>query len=105
MFTHHVALTLKADSTAALTRQVKKQILPILQAQKGFCQEITIIAPDRLTAVMESSWKTLEDAKNYNRTAYLDVLRIFSEVVTTLPKARTFKSLKTNSWQIHKKAA
>lgn len=105
MFTHQVELKLRANSTEALTRKINKIILPILRAQKGFYQEITIVAPDRLTAILESHWNTFEDANNYKRTGYLDVLRVLSEVVTTLPKARTFQASESALNSINKKAA
>lgn len=105
MFTHQVALRLRADSTEALTRKVNKLILPILRAQDGFCQEITIVAPDRLTAILETHWTTLNDAKNFNRTGYLDVLRVLSEVVIALPRARTFQAAEMTLQSINQKAA
>lgn len=105
MFIHQVELKLRADSAEKLTGKINKIILPILRAQKGFCQEITIVAPDRLTAILESHWKTPEDAENYNRNGYLDVLRILSEVVTALPKARRFQGSESAFLSINKKAA
>jgi predicted nucleic acid-binding protein len=105
MFTHQVALKLRADSAEVFTRKVNKIILPMLRAQEGFCQEITIVAPDRLTAILETHWKTLDNAKNYNRNGYLDVLRVLSEVVVALPRARTFQAAETTFQSINQKAA
>lgn len=105
MFTHQVALRLRADSTEALTRKINKIILPILRAQDGFRQEITIVAPDRLTAILETYWNTLDEAKNYNRNGYLEVLRVLSDVVIALPRARTFQAAETTLQSINQIAA
>ncbi|HET9529792.1 MAG TPA: hypothetical protein VFQ92_05530 [Blastocatellia bacterium] len=91
MFTRNVILNLKAHSAPDLTRLIEKEIVPILRKQKGFRDEITLVAPERSEAVAISFWETKEDAEAYNRTAYPEVLKIMSKVVEGTPKLETFE--------------
>lgn len=102
MFIRNVTLNLKAHSAPDLTRLFEKEIVPLLRKQKGFRDEITLVAPERLEAVAISFWETKEDAEAYNRTAYPEVLKILSKVVEGTPKLETFEL--SNS-TIHKVAA
>jgi hypothetical protein len=44
MFTHHVAMNLKANSGTELARVSETEIIPLLRKQKGFRSEITTVA-------------------------------------------------------------
>ncbi len=91
MFTRHVIMQLKANAASEFTRTVEKEVLPMLRKQKGFRDEITLIAPDRLEAVSTSFWDTAEDAEEFNLSAYPAVLESLSRVVEKNPKAVTFE--------------
>jgi hypothetical protein len=89
MFTRNI--TLKAHSLPDLTRLIEKEIIPLLSKQKGFRDEITLVAPERSQAVAISFWETKDDAEAYNRTAYPEVLKILSKVIEGTPKLETFE--------------
>ena len=91
MFGRQVTLKLKTDSAAELTRIAEKEILPILRKQKGFRDETTLIAPERLEAIANSFWDTKADAEAYDRTAYADVLKTLSNVIDGTPTVKTFE--------------
>jgi len=91
MFGRQVTLKLKTDSAAELTRIAEKEILPILRKQKGFRDESTFIAPERLEAIANSFWDTKADAEAYDRTAYADVLKTLSNVIDGTPTVKTFE--------------
>ena len=84
-------MKLKADSAAELTRIVEIEILPILRRQKGFRDETTFIAPERLEAIANSIWDTKADAEAYERTAYAEVLKSLSNVIDGTPSVKTFE--------------
>src|SRR4030095_8412220 len=63
MFGRQVTLKIKADSATELTRITENEIIAILRKQKGFRDETTFIAPDRLEAVANSFWDTKADAE------------------------------------------
>ena len=91
MFGRQVTLKLKANSAAELTRIADAEILPILRKQKGFRDEITFIAPERLEAIANSFWDTKADAEAYDRTAYPEVLKALSNVIDGTPTVKTFE--------------
>ena len=91
MFGRQVTLKLKTNSATELTRIAETEILPILRKQKGFRDETTFIAPERLEAVANSFWDTKADAEAYNHTAYPDVLKTLSNVIDGTPTVKTFE--------------
>ena len=105
MFTRHVTMKLKANSAAELTRTIEKEILPLLRKQKGFRDEITLVAPERSEAVALSFWDTQEGAEAYNRTGYPEVLKALSKVLEGSPKVQTFEVSNSTLHKIAAKAA
>jgi hypothetical protein len=91
MFGRQVTLKLKANSASELTRIADNEIIPILRKQKGFCDETTLIAPERSEAIANSFWDTKEDAEAYNRTGYPEVLKTLSNVIEGTPVVKTFE--------------
>ncbi|HEV8717605.1 MAG TPA: hypothetical protein VGX03_32880 [Candidatus Binatia bacterium] len=91
MFNRHVTMQIKANSAAELTRIVEKEIVPLLRKQKGFRDEVTLVAPERSQAVGNSFWDTKEDAEAYSRTGYPQVLKALSKVVEGTPRVETFE--------------
>jgi heme-degrading monooxygenase HmoA len=91
MFTRHVTMKLKANSAAEFNRIIENKVLPMLRKQKGFRDEIILIAPERSEAVGNSFWDTKEDAQVYNSTGYPELLKTLSTVVEGTPKVETFE--------------
>jgi heme-degrading monooxygenase HmoA len=105
MFTRHVTMKLKANSAAEFSRTIEKDILPLLLKQKGFRDEITLVAPGRSEVVALSFWDTKEGAEAYNRTGYPEVLKALSKVVEGSPKVQTFEVSNSTFHKIAAKAA
>ncbi len=91
MFTRTLTLKLKPNVVQDFTRLNENEIIPLLRKQKGFRDEITFVAPERSEALAISLWDTKENAENYNRTTYPEVLKIMSKVVEGTPKVETFE--------------
>jgi heme-degrading monooxygenase HmoA len=91
MFTRQVTMRLKRNAALELTKTLEAVIVPLLRKQKGFRDEITFVAPERLEAVCVSLWDTKEDAEAYNRAAYPEALQHLSHVVEKNPKVQTFE--------------
>ena len=85
MFTRHVIMTLKPDTTAAFTDVIEGKVLPLLRKQKGFRDLITFLAPDRSEAIAISFWDTKEAAEAYNASGYSEVLKTLSNLVEGTP--------------------
>ena len=100
MFTRHVTAKLKANSAAQFTRAIENDIIPLLRQQKGFRDEITLVAPERAEALSITFWETKEDAEAYHRTKYPEVLKTLSTVVEGTPKVETFEVITSTIHQL-----
>ena len=105
MYTRNVSMKLKADSMKEFTRTLENEVIPVLRKQKGFKDEITLVAPERNDAVAISFWDRKEDAEVYNREKYPDILKTLSKVVEGTPKVESFEVANSTSHQIAAKAA
>jgi hypothetical protein len=90
MYTRKLRIKLRTDTVQEFRYLLEHKVIPLLRAQKGFQDEITLVASDRNEAIAISFWNNQEDADAYNHIAYLDVLRVLSKVVESLPIVETF---------------
>ena len=91
MFGRQVTMQLKADSSGELTHLNDSVIIPLMRKQKGFVDQTTLIAPERLEAVTSSFWATKEDAEAYSLTTYSDVLQKLATVLDGTPIVKFFE--------------
>jgi len=98
-------MKLKANSAQEFTRTLENEVIPVLRKQKGFKDEITLVAPERNDAVAISFWDKKEDAEAYNREKYPEVLKTLSKVVDGTPRVESFEVANSTSHQIAAKAA
>jgi heme-degrading monooxygenase HmoA len=98
-------MKLKADSAKEFTRMLENEVIPMLRKQKGFKDEITLVAPERNEAVAISFWDKKENAEAYNREKYPEILKTLSRLVDGTPKVETFEVANSTSHQIAAKAA
>ena len=102
MFARRVSMHLKPNSTAEFTQKLEKEIIPLLQKQKGFQDEIMFVNPAGTEAFGLSLWDKAENAEVYNRATYPEVAKILAKLVEGTPKVETYEV--TNS-TYHKIAA
>jgi heme-degrading monooxygenase HmoA len=105
MYARNVRIKLKADGAPEFARLLEKEIIPLLRKQKGFRDEITLVAPERNEAVAISFWDRKEDAEVYNREQYPEILKTLSKVVEGTPRVESFEVANSTSHQIAAKAA
>jgi heme-degrading monooxygenase HmoA len=105
MYTRNVSMKLKTNSVQEFTRTLEKEIIPVLRKQKGFKDEITLVAQERNEAVAISFWDKKEDAESYNREKYPEILKTLSKVVEGTPRVESFEVANSTSHQIAAKAA
>ena len=103
MFARHVSMHLKPNTRAEFTQTIEKEIIPLLQKQQGFQDEITFHAPGAGTEVVAISlWEQKENAEAYGRGTYSDVLKAMAKVVEGSPQVQT-SEVSNSTW--HKVAA
>ena len=105
MFARHVTLKLKSNSAQQITSAIKNEVLPLLHKQKGFRDEVTLVAPERSECVAISFWETKEDAQAYASAVYPQVLKTLSTVVEGTPKVETFEVASSTIHKIATKGA
>jgi heme-degrading monooxygenase HmoA len=95
-------MRLKPNAVSEFNRTLEKEVLPLLQKQKGFRDELTLVSPNGSEVVGISLWDQKQDAEAYNRAAYPEVQRILSKLIEGTPQVQTYEvSLSTT----HKIAA
>ncbi len=91
MYARNVSIHLKANTAGEFTRTLEKDVLPLLRKQNGFKDEISFLTSDRSEAVAISLWDRKEDADNYNRDIYPQVLTTLAKVVEGTPKVDAYE--------------
>ena len=91
MYACNVKVKLKTDCAEKFRRVFEEKVDPLLRRQNGFRDAISLVAPHRHEATLISLWANQEDADAYNHVAYLDVLRLLSNLVERMPKVETFE--------------
>ena len=86
MFTRHVMMNLKPNTTTAFTEAIEGKVLPLLRKQNGFRDLITFRAPDRSEAIAISFWDSKEEAEAYNVSGYPEVLKTLTSLVEGTPR-------------------
>jgi hypothetical protein len=91
MFARSVTIHLKSNSVSEFNSTMEKDILPLLQKQKGFRDEISLVTSNGSEAVGISLWDRKEDAEAYNRTTYAEVQKLLARVSEGTPQVQTYE--------------
>lgn len=91
MVARSVSIRLKPSCVSEFTQIIDRDILPLLREQKGFQDEITLILPEGLQIVGISLWDSEEDANNYSRGVYPQVLKALEKVIGGPPEVHVFQ--------------
>ena len=102
MFARHVSFRLKPNLVAEATQTLEKEIVPLLRKQKGFQDEITLLAPGGREMVGISLWDEKESAEAYERSTYAEVLKTMGKVIEGKPQVKTYE---VSTSTIHKTTA
>jgi|SRR5439155_18206284 len=91
MYARSVSFHLKPGKAAEFTRILDDNVLPILRGQKGFQDEIALVAPGGAEAVGISVWNLKENADAYAAGAYAGVVKALERVVEGTPQVHTYE--------------
>ncbi len=91
MYARHVSLNLKPNQREELSQLFEREILPLLQKQNGFTDEITFVSPDGGRVIAISLWDRKENADVYSRETYPQVLKNLARVVEGTPEVRGYE--------------
>ena len=102
MFARTISMHLKANSVAEFNRALEDEILPLLQKQKGFQDELVLVSANGTEAVGISLWDQQDSAESYHRTTYPEVQKLLSKVMEGTPQVQTYE---VSTSTLHKAAA
>jgi heme-degrading monooxygenase HmoA len=91
MFTRVVAVRTKKGKSGELAKTIRHKILPILEDQPGFVDEILLVSNTESDQILSLSfWKSRQDAERYTHEEYPRVNELISHLVESAPVSRTF---------------
>src|SRR6266436_7951447 len=102
MFARSVTIRLKPNAVSEFNKTLEKEVLPLLQKQKGFRDELTLVASNGSEVLGISLWDQKDDAEAYNRTTFPEVQKLLAKVSEGTPKVQTYE---VGTSTIHKTAA
>ena len=91
MFARNVTVRIKPNGVADFNRTMEKEVLPLLQKQKGFRDELTLVSENESDAIGISLWDRKEDAEAYNRTTFPEVQKLLSKAIDGTPRVQTYE--------------
>ena len=90
MYSRHVTCNLKSIKREELTQMFDREILPLLQKQNGFHDEIAFVDQDGKQVLAISLWESKESADTYSRETYPQVLKSLARVIEGTPQVRGY---------------
>lgn len=100
MFARKVSLQLKPEMLAEFTSIFEKEVIPLLQKQQGFKDEITFAIPESTDVLAISLWDTQKNAETYDSKGYKDVLKMLANVIVGKPTVETTEVLHSTLQEI-----
>jgi hypothetical protein len=91
MHARSVSIRLKPDCADEFTRTLENEVIPLLQKQRGFLDEVTFLAPGGLEALAISFWEERPDAESYNHANYPEVQKALMSVLAGPPQVRIYE--------------
>lgn len=101
MYARRVTMNLKPNSAAAFTQKLEAEIIPLLQKQKGFKDEITFVVPGKTEAFGLSLWDTKESADAYSAGGYAQVTKMMANLIEGTPRVDTYEVSNSTFHKIH----
>lgn len=86
MFARNVVVRLKPNTLTQFAETFEKEILPLLQKQPGFRDEITLSNESGTFVNAISIWDSKEQAGAYEKSAYPKVLKALEKMTDGAPK-------------------
>jgi hypothetical protein len=91
MFARSVSFHLKPGRATEFTQLLDKDVIPVLRKQKGFQDEIALVAPGGTDALGISLWDLKENAESYARGSYAGVIKALAQVIEGTPVVETYE--------------
>lgn len=91
MFARTVSVRLKTGRAGEFRRLLDQRVIPLLWKQKGFQDELSLVASNGADAIGISVWDLKENAEAYGRGAYADVVKVLEPMLDGTPQVQTYE--------------
>ena len=92
MFSRVVAVRTKPGKASELAKTIQDKIIPILEDQPGFVDEILLVSnnteADQILAL--SFWRSQQDDERYSHEQFPRIIELISHLLESSPVSRTF---------------
>jgi quinol monooxygenase YgiN len=105
VFARIVTMRLKPNSVAEFTQAMEKKVLPILRKQKGFKDELSMVAQGGTEAVGISLWDNKQNAEAYQTAVYNEVMKELANATEGTPRIQQYEIANSTVHNIASKAA
>jgi len=90
MFVRKVSMRLKSEGASEFIRKMENEIIPLLRAQKGFLDEMTLLAQSGKEIYAYSFWESSTDAEMYDKNEFARVTGMLSGVIEGALRVHTY---------------
>ncbi len=101
MYVRQVTAHIKPGKFDLLNKRLEKDVIPLLQKQSGFRDELTFIDKAKDEACTMSFWDRKQDADMYARDLYPSIHKKMEDVLADTPQVRTFEIANSTWYDIH----
>jgi len=100
MFARNVSIRLKPNTLNDFKQTFEKEVVPVLQKQSGFRDEITLSGDNDTFVTAISLWDSKEQAETYNTSGYASVLKVLDKYLDGPPKVRASSVISSTSHKV-----
>jgi quinol monooxygenase YgiN len=100
MFARNVSIRLKPNTLNDFKQTFEKEVLPVLQKQAGFRDEIALSGDTDTFVTAISFWDSKEQAEAYNTSTYPSVLKALDKYLDGPPKVRASGVISSTSHKL-----
>jgi heme-degrading monooxygenase HmoA len=90
MFVRKVSMRLKSEAASEFIRKMEGDIIPLLRKQKGFLDEMTLLAQSGKEVYAYSFWESSTDAESYEKNEFAQVTSMLSGVIEGALRVHTY---------------
>ena len=90
MYARSLSVKLTPNGKAEFINKLESEIIPLLRRQKGFQDELTLVAPGGSEALAVSLWDSKDSAETYHRGAFAEVSKLLSKLIDGTPQVKTY---------------
>ena len=101
MYVRQVMAHYKPEKFELFGKRLEKEVLPLLNKQKGFRDELSFFDKDKKEAISMSFWDTKQYADQYARDVYPSIHKKMEDTLEDMPQVRSFEVSNSTWYDIH----